>query len=196
MIILGLGASTLSAAQVQGIIVQSAQAHGVPVNVALGIASHESQFLPDAQNSSSSAAGLFQLIGSTQQTLGVTNPYDPQQNTDAAMGLLASYYAKYGSWDKALQAFSEGPVSVNAGLPPTQQSVGLINYVNAYDPAGILAAVDPGGMLNAGATASPDALDSGDGQTDTAGAAGAPGVMEAVGIGLVALIGYMALGRG
>jgi hypothetical protein len=127
----GLGQTT---AQIQAQIVAEANAVGVPPNIALAVAQHESGFIPTAQNPSSSAAGLFQLMGVTQQTLGVTNPYDPTQNIDAAVPLLAKYYQQYGNWNLALQAFSDGPGTVSQGLPPSAQTLGLISYVNAYTP--------------------------------------------------------------
>lgn len=130
-------------------IVQAAEAQGVPLNIALGVASHESRFQPTAQNPTSSAAGLFQLISATQQTMGVTNPYDPQQNTNAAMSLLSTYYARYGSWNLALQAFSDGPGTVNAGSPPSQQTRDLIGYISTFDSNSILASL---GLVDTGST--------------------------------------------
>lgn len=131
----GLGQST---AQIQAQIVAEANSLGVPPQIALAVAQHESGFIPTAQNPSSSAAGLFQLMGVTQQTLGVTDPYDPTQNIDAGVGLLARYYQQYGDWNKAIQAYSDGPGTVSQGLPPSSQTTGLINYVNSYSvPSGI-----------------------------------------------------------
>jgi hypothetical protein len=125
-------------AQIQAQIIAEANAVGVPPSIALAVAEHESRFIPTAQNPSSSAAGLFQLMGVTQQTLGVTNPYDPTQNIDAAVPLLAKYYQQYGDWNKALQAFSDGPGTVSQGLPPSAQTLGLISYVNSYSPPSTL----------------------------------------------------------
>jgi hypothetical protein len=138
-VVRGMGAYT--PAQVQQIVVQTAQAKGVPPAIALAVASHESQFQATAQNPGSSAAGVMQLMSVTQQTMGVTNPYDPTQNVDAGVSLLAQYYAKYGNWAQALQAYSDGPGTVQQGLPPSQQTVGLINYVNTFDASGILSSL-------------------------------------------------------
>jgi hypothetical protein len=127
----GLGQTTQ---QIQQQIVDEANAVGVPPQIALAVASHESGFIPTAQNPSSSAAGLFQLMSVTQTTLGVTNPYDPTQEINTAIPLLAQYYQQYGNWATALQAYSDGPGTVQSGAPPSQQTVGLINYVNSYTP--------------------------------------------------------------
>lgn len=128
----GLGQSTT---QVQQMITQAASAYpNVPnlSDVALAVASHESGFQANAQNPGSTAAGVYQLLGVTQTTLGVTNPLDAQQNINAGVGLLASYYQQYGNWDQALQAFSDGPGTVAAGTAPSAQTTGLINYVDSY----------------------------------------------------------------
>jgi hypothetical protein len=117
--------------QTQQLIQQAASAYDVPdlSSVALAVAQHESQFIPTAQNPSSSAAGVFQLMSTTQSSLGVTNPYDPTQNVDAGVGLLAQYYNQYGNWPQALQAFSDGPGTVQQGLAPSSQTNNLLGYV-------------------------------------------------------------------
>ena len=137
----GMGAYTAAQTAVQSLIVQTAQAKGVPPGIALAVAAHESQFIPTAQNPTSSAAGVFQLISQTQQTMGVSNPYDPNQNVNAGVSLLAMYYQKYGNWPQAIQAFSDGPGTVASGLPPSGQTQGLIDYINTFDPTQILASI-------------------------------------------------------
>lgn len=140
-----------SAPQVQQMIVNSSAAYpNVPglANVALAVASHESQFQPNAQNPGSSAAGVYQLISMTQNTMGVTNPYDAQQNVNAGVDLLAQYYQKYGNWNQALQAFSDGPGTVANGQPPSSQTTGLISYVNSYAPSVALDTSDVSGGID------------------------------------------------
>lgn len=119
--------------QIQSMIGGAAAAYNVPnlAQVAEAVVSHESGYNPSAQNPSSSACGLFQLLNVTQQTLGVTNCKDPNQNINAAVPLLASYYQKYGNWPDALQAFSDGAGTVNAGQAPSSQTNGLVSYVQS-----------------------------------------------------------------
>lgn len=114
-------------------IAAAAAPFGIPnlAQVADAVAQHESAYQPSAQNPNSSACGLFQLIAATQQTLGVTNCKDPNQNINAAVPLLASYYQKYGNWPDALQAFSDGPGTVNSGAAPSSQTLGLVDYVQS-----------------------------------------------------------------
>jgi hypothetical protein len=93
--------------------------------------------------------------------MGVTNPYDAQQNVQAGVGLLAQYYQQYGNWNQALQAFSDGPGTVQAGLAPSAQTIGLIGYVNSYPSAAgtvnVAAAQSGGnGTVNAGGNVNGD----------------------------------------
>ena len=132
------GFGAYSTQQIQQMITAQAQADGVPPSIALGVAAHESNFNPNAQNPNSSAAGLFQMLTGTWSSQGVTNPYDPTQNIDAGVGLLAQYYAKYGNWATALQAYADGPGTVAAGLPPSAMAQQFQNYVLGYSaPAGL-----------------------------------------------------------
>lgn len=143
-----------ASSQIQQQIAQAATQAGIDPSVALAVAQHESGFVPTAQNPGSSAAGVFQLTAATQATLGVTNPYDATQNINAGVGLLASYFNKYGNWSDALQAFSQGPGTV--GQAPSSQTIGLINYV-----AGQSSSVSPysGGGSGDGSGANAGAFD-------------------------------------
>jgi hypothetical protein len=49
------------------------------------IAQIESSLNPNAKNPNSSASGLYQFINSTGRQYGLKNPFDPDQNIDAAM---------------------------------------------------------------------------------------------------------------
>lgn len=133
--LVGLGqAATATPTQVQAMIASAAAGYGSVPNldsVALGVASHESRFVSTAQNPGSSAAGVFQLVSSAQQYTGVTNPLDAQQNVNAGVGLLAQYYNTYGNWPQAIQAFSDGPGTVQQGLPPSAQTLDLMQYVQS-----------------------------------------------------------------
>lgn len=134
----------------------AAAAYSIPglATVAEGVASHESGFSPTAQNPGSSAAGVFQLVSATQSTMGVTNPLDATQNVDAGVALLAQYYNQYGNWTDALQAFSDGPGTVAAGLAPSSQTAGLISYVENY--SGLDLSGDGSGALDLSSLGLPD----------------------------------------
>lgn len=102
-----------------------------------GIVQHESGGNPNAQNSGSSAAGLMQLTKATAQTLGVTNPFNPQQNVDGGTKLFAQYLKQYKNPQLALAAFAAGPGAVKDGqIVSTQDQTAaktktLVNQVSS-----------------------------------------------------------------
>lgn len=130
---------------VQQMIISAAQQYGVPTNIALGIAAHESGFNPSAINNNTNGTsdyGVMQLNTSTLQTLGLTpiDALDPQTNIDAAMALLGGYIDQYGDINTALQAYASGPGNVASGASPNQTAQGFISYVTSYVPTGITTA--------------------------------------------------------
>jgi soluble lytic murein transglycosylase-like protein len=158
----GMGA-TASPAQVQAMIVQAAQAQGVPPNLALGIASHESGFNASAVNQNTNSQGqpttkdygVMQLNDSVLQTYGIspTAALDPQTNIDTGVSLLASLLQKYnGNQQMALWAYAQGAGTVaNSPGGPNSSAQSFINYVQSFDPSNILASI---GMSDTGTSLS------------------------------------------
>jgi hypothetical protein len=69
-------------------LIQSAAAqHGVDPDYLVRTAQRESNFNPMARAPTSSAAGLFQFTKGTAQQYGLSNPFDPVANADAAARL-------------------------------------------------------------------------------------------------------------
>lgn len=86
---------------------------GVPQDVIYGVIQTESSGNPNA-TSGSGAQGLMQLMPKTAQSLGVTDPYDPDQNIMGGTKYLAELLATYGGdLDKALSAYNQGPGNLN-----------------------------------------------------------------------------------
>ena len=149
----GIGQVPASAtqAQVATMIVQSASQFGVPVSVALGIASHESGFNPNATNNNTNGTtdyGVMQLNTSVLQTYGLTpaQALDPQTNIDTSMKLMSMYLKQYnGDVNTALWAYASGAGTVAAGGTPNSTATGFINYVTNYDDSNILASIGGGG---------------------------------------------------
>ena len=189
----GLGQTV---AQIQQMVASTAAPYSSVPNlaqVADAVVSHESGYNPAAQNPNSSACGLFQLLNVTQQTLGVSNCQDPSQNINAAVPLLASYYQKYGNWPDALQAFSDGPGTVASGLPPSQQTNGLVSYVQAQtglDFSGSASDV----LASIGLPGLPDL--SGFSISDALGFTGVPDWVTWLGLGLAGAAAVMVATRG
>jgi hypothetical protein len=118
-------------------ILQAAAQYGVPPNIALGVAAHESGFNPAATNLNTNGTtdyGVMQLNTSVLQTYGLTpaQALDPQTNIDTGVSLLGSYIAKYGDVDTALQAYASGPGTVASGAPPNATASQFIGYVTSY----------------------------------------------------------------
>jgi soluble lytic murein transglycosylase-like protein len=88
----------------------------------------ESAFYPCAV-SSKGALGLMQLMPSTAEMLGVTDPFDPKQNVDAGAKFLKQLIDKYaGDLRLALSAYNAGPGRVESagGVPDISETK---NYV-------------------------------------------------------------------
>lgn len=193
----GMGATTPSVSSVQQLLINAANQNGIPPSIALGVAAHESGFRANAQNPNSSAAGVMQLLSGTQQTLGVTNPYDASQNVNAGVGLLARYYQQYGNWPQALQAYADGPGTVQQGLPPSPMAQEFISSVTSYTPpAGLDLGTVPDLNVATDTTDLPSPVDFVDNLTTQAGSfvSGIDfsdpvtiGIVSVVGIGLVLL---------
>jgi soluble lytic murein transglycosylase-like protein len=126
----------MSTAEIQQLVIAAAQQYGVDPNIALGIAAHESGFNPNATNHNTNGTtdwGVMQLNDTTVQTMGVSNPLDPQQNIDAGVRLIANLLAKYGGDAyKALWAYASGSGNVGPGKTPNTIAANFIQYVMNY----------------------------------------------------------------
>ena len=74
--------------------IASAKKYNVPASMVNAVIQHESAGNPGAKNPNSSASGLMQLTGSTAKSLGVSDPFDIQQNIDGGTRLLADLLDK------------------------------------------------------------------------------------------------------
>ena len=111
----------MTAAQIPTAIMQAAGTYGVPASFALAVAQAESADNPNAI-SSAGAEGIFQLMPATAAQLGVTNPFDPQQNITAGVKYLGQLLAQYGDPYEALAAYNWGMGNLNPVLAAAAQS--------------------------------------------------------------------------
>jgi len=106
------------------LIDQSAGKYGVDSSLIKSVINAESSFNPHAV-SSSGAKGLMQLMDGTGAGLGVTDPFDPQQNIDAGTHFLSDLLKQYsGSEATALAAYNAGPGRLaSLGIANEQQLI-------------------------------------------------------------------------
>ena len=129
-----------SKAQIAQMVTAAANAQGVPPALALSIVAHESAFDNNATYYNDPANGgngtydygVMALNQTTVQTQGLSNPYDPQQNINAGVGLLASLMAKYnGNEDLVLQSYATG----NTNGAPSSAVQAFQNWVLQDNPS-------------------------------------------------------------
>jgi soluble lytic murein transglycosylase-like protein len=110
--------------QIQSLITTTAIAKGVDPNLALAVAQAESSYDPNAR-SKAGAMGVFQLMPSTARSYGVTDPYDPAQNINAGVTMLADLNRQYnGDLPSILAAYNwgSGNLATGAALPTETQN--------------------------------------------------------------------------
>lgn len=66
------------------------------------------------------AAGLMQLMPGTASDLGVTDPFDAEQNLSSGTRYLRSLLDRFGSDELALWAYNAGPGAVSRGHVPSE----------------------------------------------------------------------------
>lgn len=141
----------VSSAEIDKAIDEAARKHNVDANLVRALIKQESNFNPSAV-SNKGAMGLMQLMPSTARQLGVTNPFDPQQNVDAGVrhlkGLLDNYN---GDVRLGLAAYNAGEGAVNRhnGVPPYRETQ---NYVRRITES---AGVSSSGPRSPGASYAP-----------------------------------------
>lgn len=139
----GLGASQ---ADIIAMIQSAAAAAGVPPQLAVAVAQHESS-LNQAAVGTSGELGVFQLMPGTAAQLGV-DPSNLQQNIQGGVTYLSQMHSLTGNWNDALIAYNEGPGAWSSGNRYSQSQ----NYASA-----ILAAANlPSDSGAATATAAAD----------------------------------------
>jgi len=64
------------------------------------------------------AMGLMQLMPSTAREMGVTKPYDPNQNVKGGVRYLAQMLRDFPTTEEALVAYNAGPTRARSGKIP------------------------------------------------------------------------------
>lgn len=130
--------STKNSGSVSGkfseIITAAAEKYDVDASLIKAVIKAESNFDPDAV-SSSGAQGLMQLMPATATSLGVDDPFDPEQNIFGGTKFLHRLLDKYNNnVSLALAAYNAGPGAVDkyGGIPPYTQTQTYVKRVLNY----------------------------------------------------------------
>jgi soluble lytic murein transglycosylase-like protein len=113
------------------LIETAAKANEIQAPLLHAVIEQESAFHPCAV-SSKGAQGLMQLMPDTAGSLGVKDPFDPQQNIEAGARYLKQLIDKYkGDLKLSLAAYNAGPSAVDAAgaipdIPETRDYVDAI----------------------------------------------------------------------
>lgn len=120
------------------VILDKSVRYGVDPRLTMSLVMCESNYNPNAR-SHAGAMGLGQLMPGTARMLGVSNPYDIEQNVDGAVRYLReqldTFVKKTGSESEglvlALAAYNAGPGAVrkHGGVPPYKETQNYVRKV-------------------------------------------------------------------
>ena len=108
--------------------------NGVPPALVKAVIHAESGFDPDAV-SSKGAIGLMQVMPSTADMLGISDPYHPLDNIQAGVKYLKDMLDMFnGNEMLAVAAYNSGPRKVKkyGGVPPYRETRRYVKKVFAY----------------------------------------------------------------
>jgi len=115
------------------LILRSAREHRVEPALVKAVMAAESNFEPRAV-SRVGAQGLMQLMPETARTLGVREPFEPEQNVAGGARYLRAMLDRYGDLRRALAAYNAGPTAVDQhrGVPPYPETRAYVDRVLNY----------------------------------------------------------------
>jgi len=117
--------------EIEGLIEKYSARNGLDKDFVKALVKQESGFNPKA-TSKCGAMGLMQLMPGTAQGIGVTNPYDAEQNIAGGTKYLRSMIDRFEGNEKlALAAYNAGPNAVKkyGGIPPYQETQNYVKNV-------------------------------------------------------------------
>ncbi len=102
------GGTVATGSEVDAAIEKAARATGLDPDLIRAVVRVESSFKSDAV-SGAGAQGLMQLMPGTAAELGVTDPFDAEQNVMGGAKYLAKQLKRFGDVRLALAAYNTGP---------------------------------------------------------------------------------------
>lgn len=121
-------------ANLDAIFERASEKYDVPINLLKAVAKAESNFSSKA-TSSCEAMGIMQLMPDTAKSLGVGDPYDPEQNIMGGAKYLSNLLSEFGGNEElAVAAYNAGPGSVLKynGIPPFSETQSYVSRVMGY----------------------------------------------------------------
>jgi soluble lytic murein transglycosylase-like protein len=114
----------------QNMVHEAAVRNGVDPNIFENLVSAESGGNPNAR-SPKGAMGLTQLMPGTAAALGVSDPFDPEQNLDAGAKYLRSLMDRFQDPRLAVAAYNAGPGAVKryGDVPPFAETQAYVAKV-------------------------------------------------------------------
>lgn len=115
------------------IIHNESKSKGLDPDWVKAVVKTESNFNPKAV-SHKGAQGLMQLMPETAESLGVEDPFDPEENIKGGTDYLKNLLGKFKDKDLALAAYNAGPGAVKkyGGIPPYSETQNYVKKVNNY----------------------------------------------------------------
>ena len=107
-----------------------AKEYGVRPELVMAVIRAESNFNPKAV-SSKGAQGLMQLMPRTAAAMGITDPFDPDQNIAGGTQYLSKLLKMFGNERLAVAAYNAGPGRVKqyGGIPPYPETKKYVDRV-------------------------------------------------------------------
>ncbi|PJZ83361.1 lytic transglycosylase domain-containing protein [Leptospira harrisiae] len=116
-----------------GTIESIAKSQGLDPNLVKAMVKAESGFKPKAV-SPKGAMGLMQLMPETAESLGVNDPFNPEENIGGGVKFLKGLMKEFKDPEKAIAAYNAGPGAVKRykGIPPYEETQKYVNKVKRY----------------------------------------------------------------
>lgn len=121
-------------ANIRQMILKAAKENNIRPELLEAVVQVESGYNPDAV-SSKGASGLMQLMPATAQALGVSDPFDPEQNLMGGAKYLRQQLDRFnGDEKKALAAYNAGPGAVTRynGIPPYPETQRYVTKILSF----------------------------------------------------------------